>query len=52
VEVELAGLYYNGKDACPMRIAAEEMRHPQLLTPIVTDNKTAAGIINDDIQQK
>jgi len=28
-EAELAGLFHNGKDACPMRIALEEMRHTQ-----------------------
>eukprot|EP00543_Licmophora_paradoxa_P002770 CAMPEP_0202446582 /NCGR_PEP_ID=MMETSP1360-20130828/5100_1 /ASSEMBLY_ACC=CAM_ASM_000848 /TAXON_ID=515479 /ORGANISM="Licmophora paradoxa, Strain CCMP2313" /LENGTH=148 /DNA_ID=CAMNT_0049063145 /DNA_START=81 /DNA_END=524 /DNA_ORIENTATION=- len=47
-EAELAALYHNGKDACPMRIA----RYPQPPTPIVTDNTTAAGIANNDIRQK
>eukprot|EP00543_Licmophora_paradoxa_P008954 CAMPEP_0202442418 /NCGR_PEP_ID=MMETSP1360-20130828/1882_1 /ASSEMBLY_ACC=CAM_ASM_000848 /TAXON_ID=515479 /ORGANISM="Licmophora paradoxa, Strain CCMP2313" /LENGTH=71 /DNA_ID=CAMNT_0049057793 /DNA_START=23 /DNA_END=238 /DNA_ORIENTATION=- len=51
-EAELAGLFHNGKDACPMRIAAEEMGHPQPPTPIVTDNSTAVGIANDDVKQK
>eukprot|EP00543_Licmophora_paradoxa_P006233 CAMPEP_0202447206 /NCGR_PEP_ID=MMETSP1360-20130828/5903_1 /ASSEMBLY_ACC=CAM_ASM_000848 /TAXON_ID=515479 /ORGANISM="Licmophora paradoxa, Strain CCMP2313" /LENGTH=55 /DNA_ID=CAMNT_0049064149 /DNA_START=203 /DNA_END=367 /DNA_ORIENTATION=- len=46
-EAELAGLFHNGKDACPMRIATEEMGHPQPPTPIVTDNSTAVGIAND-----
>ena len=51
-EVELASLFHNGKDAYPMRIAAEEMGHPQSPTPIVTDNGTAVGIANDDVKQK
>eukprot|EP00543_Licmophora_paradoxa_P008363 CAMPEP_0202442340 /NCGR_PEP_ID=MMETSP1360-20130828/1792_1 /ASSEMBLY_ACC=CAM_ASM_000848 /TAXON_ID=515479 /ORGANISM="Licmophora paradoxa, Strain CCMP2313" /LENGTH=36 /DNA_ID= /DNA_START= /DNA_END= /DNA_ORIENTATION= len=28
VEAELAGLFHNGKEACPMRITAGEMGHP------------------------
>eukprot|EP00957_Ditylum_brightwellii_P006281 476615-Ditylum_brightwellii.AAC.1 len=35
-----------GGDLCT---AFEEMEHPQLLTPIITDNTTANGIVNDTI---
>jgi hypothetical protein len=51
-EAELAGLFHNAKEACPIRICLEEMGHPQPPTPIVTDNSTAAGIANDTIKQK
>jgi hypothetical protein len=51
-EAELAGLFHNGKEACPLRIALEEMGYPQPPTPIVTDNSTAAGIANDTVKQK
>ncbi|MBV5280410.1 MAG: hypothetical protein J0651_03970, partial [Actinobacteria bacterium] len=51
-EAELAGLFHNAKEACPLRICLEEMGHPQLATPIVTDNSTAVGIANDTIKQK
>jgi hypothetical protein len=51
-EAELAGLFHNAKEACPIRICLEEMGHPQPATPIVTDNNTAAGIANDTIKQK
>ena len=51
-EAELAGLFHNAKEACPIRICLEEMGHPQPATPIVTDNSTAAGIANDTIKQK
>ena len=51
-EAELAALFHNGREACPMRHALEEMGHPQPPTPIVTDNITAAGIANDDVKQK
>mmetsp|Transcript_12589 Transcript_12589/g.18094 ORF Transcript_12589/g.18094 Transcript_12589/m.18094 type:complete len:80 (+) Transcript_12589:80-319(+) len=47
-----AKLFHNGKDACPMGIALQEMGHPQPATPIVTDSSTAARIANDDIKQK
>ena len=51
-EAELAGLYHNGKAACPLRTCLEELGHPQPPTPITTDNSTATGIANDIIKQK
>ena len=51
-EAELAALFHNGKEACPIRITLEEMGHPQPPTPIVTDNSTAVGIANDTVKQK
>eukprot|EP00543_Licmophora_paradoxa_P011683 CAMPEP_0202474358 /NCGR_PEP_ID=MMETSP1360-20130828/92342_1 /ASSEMBLY_ACC=CAM_ASM_000848 /TAXON_ID=515479 /ORGANISM="Licmophora paradoxa, Strain CCMP2313" /LENGTH=252 /DNA_ID=CAMNT_0049101481 /DNA_START=410 /DNA_END=1165 /DNA_ORIENTATION=+ len=39
-EAELTALFHNGKEACPMRIALEEMGHRQPPTPIVTNNQT------------
>jgi hypothetical protein len=47
-EAELAGLFYNGKEAAPERITLEELGRPQPPTAIVTDNSTA----NDTIRQK
>jgi hypothetical protein len=51
-EAELAALFHNGQDAYSLRIALEEMNHPQPPTPIQTDNSTAAGLANDSIKQK
>jgi hypothetical protein len=51
-EAELAGLFHNAKEACPIRICLEELGHPQPSTPIVTDNSTAVGIATDTIKQK
>jgi hypothetical protein len=51
-EAELAGLFYNGKEICPIRIMLEEMGFPQPATPIQTDNNTACGIANDTVKQK
>ena len=51
-EAELAALFHNGQDAYPLRIALEELKHPQPPTPMQTDNSTAAGLANDTIKQK
>ena len=51
-EAELAGLFLNAKEACPIRITLIELGHPQPATPIQTDNSTATGIANDTVKQK
>jgi hypothetical protein len=51
-EAELAALFHNGKEACPLRTCLEELGHPQPPTAIQTDNSTAAGIANDTVKQK
>ena len=45
-EAETAALFLNCKAAIPLRIALEEMGHPQPRTPVVTDNSSAEGLIN------
>jgi hypothetical protein len=50
-----AGVYHNGREACPIRICLEELGpHPQPPTPIrQTNNSTAPGIVaNDTVKQK
>ena len=39
-EAKLGALFHNGKEACPLRIALEELGHPQSATPMATDNNT------------
>ncbi|MFY8062379.1 MAG: hypothetical protein ACOVN2_01595, partial [Usitatibacteraceae bacterium] len=52
-EAELGALFHNGKEACPLRIALEEMGHPQPATPMATEDKsTASGIATDTVKQK
>ena len=51
-EAELGSMFHNAKEACSIRIALEEMGHPQPATPLQTDNITAAGIANDTVKQK
>ena len=38
-EAEIAALFLNCKAAIPLRIALEEMGHPQPKTPVITDKK-------------
>jgi hypothetical protein len=52
-EAELGALFHNCKEACLLRIALEEMGHPQPATPMATDkNNTASGTATDTVKQK
>ena len=51
-EAEVASLYYNCKNAIPLRRALEEMGHPQPPTRAITDNSTAEGLINKSMTPK
>ena len=51
-EAELGGLFINAREAIPARIVLEEMGHKQPPTPIQTDNSTASGVVNSNIQPR
>jgi hypothetical protein len=51
-EAELGGLFINAKTAVPIRKTLEELGHPQPPTPVQTDNSTACGVVNNEIQPK
>jgi hypothetical protein len=51
-EAELGGLFINAKTAVPIRTTLEELGHKQPPTPIQTDNSTACGVANNEIQPK
>jgi len=51
-EAKLGALFLNAQMACPICTALDELGHPQLATPLQTDNSTACGIINDTVKQK
>jgi hypothetical protein len=51
-ESELGSLYLNTRKGVEERNILEEMGHPQPLTPVQTDNSTAEGIINSQVQPK
>eukprot|EP00957_Ditylum_brightwellii_P087795 6685858-Ditylum_brightwellii.AAC.1 len=51
VEADVGALFINAKKGEEMRVALEEMGHPNPPTPIMTDNSTACGIINNAVKQ-
>lgn len=51
-EAECSGCFTNAQKAIPIRIALEELGHPQPKTPIKTDNSTAEGFANKSMRQK
>jgi hypothetical protein len=51
-EAETGAMFYNSQDAVPMRVALDEMGHPQPPTHVRGDNSTAIGIANKTIKQR
>ena len=49
-EAEIGTLYINAQEAIPAMHTLIEMGRPQPKTPIQTDNTTALGVINSNIQ--
>jgi hypothetical protein len=52
VEAELGALYINAHEAVPQQITLAEMGHKQPQTPMQTNNTTAIGVINNNIQSQ
>jgi hypothetical protein len=50
-EAKLDALYINAHKAISQRQLLKEMGHPQPPTPVQTDNSTAIGIVNNNIQE-
>jgi hypothetical protein len=51
-EAELGALYINAHEAVPQCCTLEEMGHKQPPTLMQTDNTTAVGVVNNNIQPK
>jgi hypothetical protein len=51
-EAELGALFINAKTAVSMCYAVKELGHPQLPTPMQTDNKTANDLLINKIMPK
>ena len=51
-EAEMGALYDTAKELVPMHLTLEEMGWKQPITPIQTDNTTAAGVVNNTIIPK
>eukprot|EP00957_Ditylum_brightwellii_P154088 11726928-Ditylum_brightwellii.AAC.2 len=50
-KTEIGALFTNIRKGKELRIALIEMGHPQLPTPIMTDNSMACGIVNNSTKQ-
>jgi hypothetical protein len=50
VEAELGTLYINAREAVPQCQTLAEMGHKQPPTPMQTNNSTALGVVNNNIQ--
>ena len=51
-EAETGGLFSNGQNILPIRVALQELGHPQPTTPLVTDNATAETITRKAMRMK
>ena len=51
-EAEIGALFINAREAIPARTALEELGHPQPKTPMQTDNTTALGVVNSNLQPR
>jgi len=51
-ETELGALYINAREAVPQRTTLAEMGHKQPQTPMQTNNTTALGVVNNNIQSR
>jgi len=51
-EAELGALYINACEAVPQQTTLAEMGHKQPQTPMQTDNTTALGVMNNNIQPR
>jgi len=51
-EAETAAIFYNARNAIPIRHFLECLGHKQPPTPLKTDNSTAFGYVHNTIQQR
>jgi hypothetical protein len=51
-EAELGAQFINAKTAVSMRTMLEELGHPQMRTPMQTDNSTAYALLTNKILPK
>ena len=51
-EAETKGVFQNAKLSLPIRHILIAMRHPQLPTPIATDNTTTTGFVHNNMVMK
>jgi hypothetical protein len=51
-EAETNGVYRNGQEIIAIRILLQALGHPQLATPLKTDNSTSNSFVHANIKQR
>jgi hypothetical protein len=51
-ESEVGACFQNAQSGAPLRVTLTELGHQQPATPLITDNSTTFGILNETIKQK
>ena len=51
-EAETAGVFGNGQEIIAIRILLQALGHPQLATPLKTDNSTSNSFVHANIKQR
>jgi hypothetical protein len=51
-ESEVGACFQNAQSGAPLRVTLTDLGHPQSTTPLITDNSTAFGVLNETIKQK
>jgi hypothetical protein len=51
-ELKVGACFQNAQTAAPLRVTLLELVHKQPATPVMKDNSTAYGILNENIKQK
>jgi hypothetical protein len=51
-ESEVGACFHNAQSGAPLRVTLTELGHTKPPTPLLTDNSTAFGILNETIKQK
>eukprot|EP00957_Ditylum_brightwellii_P065611 4975907-Ditylum_brightwellii.AAC.1 len=51
-KAEIGALYTNARKGEKFQMTPQELNHPQPPTPIMADNTTANGIVNDTVKQR
>jgi hypothetical protein len=51
-ESEVGACFHNAQSGAPLRVTLTELGHTHPPTPLLTDNSTAFGIVNETFKQK
>ena len=49
-EAEIGAMFINAREEVPQRTTLKEMGHPQLRTPMQTDNSVVHSVVKNNVQ--